>query len=247
MTDIVDAESLSPKRAQAHALPGATHQTSVYVYEAPVRLWHWINAAAILVLALTGFFIGRPLPTMPGEASANFLMGYIRFTHFTAGYILAIGFLFRFYWSFVGNFHAKQLFRLPLNDPEWRKEVLFELRWYLFLEKRPKKYVGHNPLAQVAMFIFMTLGLTFMIVTGFALYAEGSQRGSWQDMLFGWVIPLVGQSYDVHTLHRLGMWFILTFIIIHIYVAIREDIMSRQSIVSTMISGDRTFKDDDPD
>ena len=31
---------------------------------------------------------------------------------------------------------------------------------------------------------------------------------------------------------------------IHMYVAIREDIMSRQSLVSTMISGWRFFKDD---
>ncbi len=244
MSDSVTTDHTAP---DAHGLKGATRQTSVYVYEAPVRLWHWINAAAILVLALTGYFIGKPLPTMPGEASANFLMGYIRFAHFTAGYVLTIGFLFRFYWSFVGNHHARQLFRLPLHDGKWWREVLFELRWYLFLENRPKKYAGHNPLAQAAMFLFITLGTAFMIVTGMALYAEGSQRGSWQDTLFGWVIPLVGQSFDVHTLHRLGMWWILTFIIIHIYVAIREDIMSRQSIVSTMISGDRTFKDDDHD
>lgn len=247
MTDIVDSESLISERAITRKLPGATHQTSVYVYEAPVRMWHWINAAAIVVLALTGFFIGRPLPTMSGEASSHFLMGYIRFTHFTAGYILAIGFLFRFYWSLVGNFHSKQLFRLPLLDRQWRREVWFELRWYLFLEKRPKKYIGHNPLAQVAMFIFMTLGLTFMIVTGFALYSEGTGRGSWQDHLFGWVIPLLGGSLDLHTWHRLGMWAILLFIIVHVYAAIREDIMSRQSIVSTMVSGVRTFKDDDPD
>jgi len=33
------------------------------------------------------------------------------------------------------------------------------------------------------------------------------------------------------------------FVIVHIYAAIREDIMGRQSIVSTMISGYRTFKD----
>ena len=32
-----------------------------YVYEAPVRLWHWINAACILVLAVTGYLIGSPL------------------------------------------------------------------------------------------------------------------------------------------------------------------------------------------
>jgi Ni/Fe-hydrogenase 1 B-type cytochrome subunit len=31
---------------------------------------------------------------------------------------------------------------------------------------------------------------------------------------------------------------------IHVYVAIREDIMSRQSIISSMISGWRNFKDD---
>jgi Ni/Fe-hydrogenase 1 B-type cytochrome subunit len=43
------------------------------------------------------------------------------------------------------------------------------------------------------------------------------------------------------------MWWIVVFMMIHIYVAIREDIMSRQSIVSTMISGHRTFKDDKPD
>lgn len=246
MSDITNMRHEGVLETESHELVGGSRQTSVYVYEAPVRLWHWINAIAILVLALTGFFIGRPLPTMPGEASANFLMGYIRFTHFTAGYILAIGFLFRFYWSLVGNHHAKQLFRLPLTSRHWWSEIWFELRWYLFIEKRPKKYAGHNPLAQIAMFLFITIGTLFMIVTGFALYAEGSQRGSWQDALFGWVIPLVGQSFDVHTLHRLGMWWILTFVIIHIYVAIREDIMSRQSIVSTMISGHRTFKDDDP-
>lgn len=221
--------------------------TSVYVYEAPVRLWHWINAFAIATLAITGYFIGSPLPTMPGEASANFLMGYIRFAHFTAAYIFAIGFVFRFYWAFVGNHHARQLFLPGFWKAVWWREVLTEIRWYLFLEKQPKKYVGHNPLAQMAMFVFIALGSLFMIVTGFALYGEGSMPGSWAHTLFGWVIPLAGQSMDVHTLHHLGMWFILIFIIIHVYVAIREDIMSRQSIVSTMISGHRTFKDDEAD
>jgi Ni/Fe-hydrogenase 1 B-type cytochrome subunit len=42
------------------------------------------------------------------------------------------------------------------------------------------------------------------------------------------------------------MWVLICFVIIHIYVAVREDIMSRQSIMSSMISGWRTFKDDRP-
>ena len=221
-------------------------QQAVYVYEAPVRLWHWVNALSIMVLAVTGYFIGSPLPTMPGEASANYLMGYIRFAHFAAAFVFAIGFVGRFYWSFVGNHHARQLFRLPLFNAEFWKDALFELRWYLFLEKEPHKYVGHNPLAQIFMFLMLMLGSLFMLMTGFALYSEGQGQGGWMDTLFGWVIPLFGQSQDVHTWHHLGMWYILTFVMIHIYVAIREDIMSRQSLISTMVSGWRMFKDERP-
>jgi Ni/Fe-hydrogenase 1 B-type cytochrome subunit len=229
-------------------LTTVSRQTSVYVYEAPVRMWHWINAAAILVLIVTGYFIGSPPPTMIiGEAYEQFVFGYIRFAHFAAGQVLLIAFLGRIYWAMVGNHHARQMFYVPFWKAEFWSEVWFEIRWYLFLAKEPKKYVGHNPLAQLAMFFFITLGVAFMIFTGFALYAEGAQAGSLADTLFGWMHGLTWNSQRMHTLHHLGMWWIVIFMVIHIYVAIREDIMSRQSIVSTMISGHRTFKDDRED
>ena len=98
-------------------------------------------------------------------------------------------------------------------------------------------------IARFAMFFVFVFTAVFMIFSGFAMYGEGLQRGSWADKLFGWVIPLMGQSQDVHTWHHLGMWLIIVFVILHVYAAIREDIMGRQSIVSTMISGYRTFKD----
>jgi len=219
---------------------------SVYVYEAPVRLWHWVNALAITVLCITGYFIGSPLPTMPGDASSSFLMGYIRFAHFAAGYILAVGFLGRIYWAFVGNHHAKQLFIPPFSKDNI-KGAIHEARWYAFLEKESVKCVGHNPLAMMAMFTMFVFGTVFMMITGFALYGEGTGMGSWQyEMFSSWVIPLFGQSQDVHTFHHLGMWVIIIFIMAHVYAAIREDIMSRQSMVSTMISGWRMFKDDRP-
>lgn len=225
-----------------------SRQTSVYVYEAPVRLWHWINAAAILVLCVTGYFIGAPPPSMQiAEAANQFVFGYIRFAHFAAGQILAVAFLGRIYWAFLGNHHARQLFYMPFWRKGYWREVIYEIRWYLFLAREPKKYVGHNPLAQLAMFFFFTLGVVWMIVTGFALYAEGAQAGSLPDRLFGWLHGMIWNSQAIHTLHHLGMWWIVLFMMIHIYVAIREDIMSRQSIVSTMISGHRTFKDDRPD
>jgi Ni/Fe-hydrogenase 1 B-type cytochrome subunit len=226
------------------AVAKAASIKSVYVYEAPVRLWHWINALSIVVLGVTGYFIASPLPTMPGEASDHYLMGYIRFVHFAAGYVFAVGLLGRLYWAVVGNHHARELFTLPIFSGAYWREVLTMLKWYAFLIPRPSRYVGHNPLARAAMFFgffFLTL---FMIVTGFALYGEGTQAGSWSHTLFtSWVIPLFGQSQDVHTWHHLGLWGMLIFVILHVYAAIREDIMGRQSIVSTMISGHRTFKD----
>lgn len=216
---------------------------SVYVYEAPVRVWHWVNALAITVLAITGYFIGSPLPTMPGEASDHFVMGYIRFAHFAAGYLLAVGLLGRIYWAVVGNHHAREIFWVPIFQRAYWHELLGMLKWYAFLAERPGRFVGHNPLARFAMVFGFLLLVLFMIVTGFALYGEGAQMGSWQERLFGWVIPLMGQSQDVHTWHHLGLWGLVIFVILHVYAAIREDIMGRSSVVSTMISGHRTFKD----
>jgi len=220
------------------------NQPAVYVYEAPLRLWHWINALAITVLCVSGYLIGSPLPTLSGEASDHFLMGYIRFAHFAAAYILVVGFVFRIYWAFVGNEHSTQIFLPQVFNREFRKGVWHEIKWYLFLEREPKKYIGHNPLAVIFMHIIVVWGMIFMIITGLALYGEGTGYDSWQFTLFSsWVIPLFGQSQDVHTWHHMVMWVIICFVIIHVYVAIREDIMSRQSLISTMVSGWRTFKD----
>ncbi|ETC14707.1 hypothetical protein CFSAN001697_12165 [Salmonella enterica subsp. enterica serovar Cerro str. CFSAN001697] len=74
-----------------------------YIYEAPVRLWHWITALSIVVLAVTGYFIGRPLPSIQGEATFMFWMGWIRLIHFTTAYIFTVALLFRIYWACVGN------------------------------------------------------------------------------------------------------------------------------------------------
>jgi len=41
----------------------------VYVYEAPVRFWHWVMMVAMFVLAGTGYLIGSPPPAIGGEAT----------------------------------------------------------------------------------------------------------------------------------------------------------------------------------
>ncbi len=217
-----------------------------HVYEIPVRLWHWITAVCIVVLAVTGYIIANPLPSVSGEASDHFLMGYIRFTHFAAAYIFAVAFIGRIYWAIAGNKQAREIFYLPLSDGKWWCDMIRHAKWILFIEKSPDKSLGHSPLAHIVMFFMFTLTCVFMILTGGAMYAEAAGAGSWQHTLFGWVLNLFTNSQNLHTWHHVGMWVIVIFVIVHVYTAIREEIMSRQSILTSMISGDRTFRDDLP-
>jgi len=222
------------------------YQKAIYVYEAPVRLWHWIHALSIGVLCVTGYFIANPLPSLGGEASSHFLMGNMRMIHFIAGYVFTIAFAVRIYWAIVGNKYSRELFILPVWKGSWWKGLLHELKYYAFLTRKSHKIMGHNPLAQSAMWVFNVLLTLFLIFTGFALYGEGLGLGSWADSWFGWVIPALDGSQNTKMLHLLGMWVMLVFVVIHIYMAIRADIMDRESSVSTIMGGWRMFKDDQP-
>ncbi len=214
----------------------------VYVFEAPVRIWHWLHALSIVVLAVTGYLIANPLPSIGGEASEHFMMGNLRMIHFIAGYVFGIGFAVRIYWAIVGNSHARELFYLPLWRAQWWRDFWEELKFYLFMRKDAPPISGHNPIAQTAYWVFNVLLTLFMIVTGFALYGEGLGLGSWADMLFGWTFVWLGDAQNVRMWHILGMWLFIVFSILHIYMAVRADIMTRQSSVSTIVSGWRTYR-----
>ena len=232
---------MAAEREPGNPAPGVHVQ--VYVYELPVRLWHWVNALCLLLLVGSGFLIASPAwPDLAGEASDHFVMGYVRFVHFASGYVFAAAFVGRVYWALVGNRWARELFWLPLADRRWWAELWWQCRWYGFRVHGPQLHLGHDPLAQLVMVLMVTVPSVFMIVTGFALYGEGSGRGSWADVLFGWITPLLGQSQGLHTWHHLGMWVLITFTLIHVYAAVREDLMSGRSLLSTMVTGYRVLR-----
>lgn len=215
----------------------------IYVFELPVRVWHWVHALSIAVLAVTGYLIANPLPSPEGEASEHFLMGNLRLVHFIAAYVFSIGFIVRIYWGIVGNRYSRELFYLPVWRGDWWRELIAELKFYLFLAGRPPRTVAHNALAQSAMWLFNTVLGIFMIGTGFALYSENLGLGSWADNWFGWIVPVMGGSQNLRMWHDFGMWLFLFFVIVHIYMAIRAEFMSPQSSIRTIINGWRTYED----
>jgi Ni/Fe-hydrogenase 1 B-type cytochrome subunit len=221
--------------------PAGVQPGPVYVYDAGIRIWHWVTMLSIFVLGVTGYFIGSPPPSIGGEAFNAYLFGWIRFTHFAAGMILGAAFVLRLYRVLVGGKHARQIFWIPFWNIAWWKEIFVEVRWYLFLGK-PKEYVGHNPLAHIAMFLMFVLPMFVLLFTGFALYAEGAGVGSGWYTWFGWVFRVLGDSMTVHTWHHVAMWVVILFSMVHMYMAIREDMTHRQTAVSAMISGWRFFR-----
>ena len=125
----------------------------VYVWELPVRFYHWINAASVVVLAVTGYLIGNP-PAIQNAAEAydSYWFGTVRFLHFVAAFVFFFNFLFRLYWGFVGNRYARWDNFILVRGAKWR-EVLAVLKIdILQVLRQPLDSVGHNAMAGLTYF-----------------------------------------------------------------------------------------------
>jgi Ni/Fe-hydrogenase 1 B-type cytochrome subunit len=115
---------------------------------------------------------------------------------------------------------------------------MLETKSYALAEHSSRRYVGHNPLAILSMHVLFVWVAVFMVVTGLALYGEGEGPGWIHTVFTGPVLLLFGNnSLTVHTWHHFGMWAMVIFVLVHIYAAVREDILSREAIITSMISG----------
>ncbi|MBI2221575.1 MAG: Ni/Fe-hydrogenase, b-type cytochrome subunit [Acidobacteria bacterium] len=211
----------------------------VYVWEFPVRLYHWVNALCVVALIGTGFLIGRPiLPQPAGEASFSYLFGWIRFVHFVAAFVFFFNFLARIYWGFVGNQHARWDNFIPLNRRLFVRQVneaIDVVRIELMQGKaRPIESAGHNALAGWTYFVSF-LAFLFQVATGFAMYAAMSH--SWLPQLFAWIVPLMGGDFAVRQWHHVMMWFFVLFTMVHVYLVFYHDYVEGRGVISSMAGG----------
>lgn len=244
------AEPIQPLRPATPSQPlesTTTIQTipyrRVYVWELPVRIFHWLNALAILLLFVTGLLIGSPQPLWTtAEPSQQYWFGWIRFTHFAAGYIFLFNILFRIYWSFVGNKYV-----------HWSSYVLYRKNQFRSLwetlmvdittirEKGPIA-VGHNYLAAPTYFGLLIVSF-FQVFTGFALYA--SMSDAFLPGLFAWVVPLMGGDATVRQWHHIASWAFPIFTLIHVYLCFYHDYVEGRGTVSAIIGGWKFERDDE--
>lgn len=217
---------------------------SRYVWEAPVRVWHWMIAIAIPVLLATGFFIAWPYASVQGEATFGFLMGRVRQIHFIGGYVLLAAFMVRVYWFFAGNNYARSGFPFVWRKTWWK--ALYEQAFEYLTIRIESRFVGHNQLGALSYLMFIGALGGFEIVTGFAMYGESNPGGFWST-LCGWVIPMMGGSYQVHQWHHGAAWAFLAFIMIHIYIVVLDSIFLDNGMVGSIFTGRKYVRKSDAD
>ncbi len=218
----------------------------LYVWEGPVRWFHWLNALSILVLTITGFMIADPPAIMSGqEASARYFFGTVRFIHFAAAYVFVGVMILRIYWAFAGNSYAHWKAFLPFSK-EARKNIWHVLKHDILLlpEKKGEDSpinVGHNALAASAYVLMFLLALV-MVFTGFGLFSDNA--GWWLPKLFAWVPAFLGGDFMTRTLHHISMWLIWFIVFIHVYLVIFHDWSEGRGEVSAMVSGFKFLEKD---
>lgn len=213
-----------------------------YVWEFPVRLTHWMTALSLTVLFATGLYISSPVLAPNGEAANHFVMGRVRQVHFAAGYVLFFSFLIRSYWFWVGNNYARSGFPFVWRASWWndlRKQALA----YLHLE-RGHVHLGHNALAGLAYTVFIIFLGWADILTGFALYSESNPGGFW-DRLVGWMIPMLGGSYQAHMIHHLVAWSFVVFLIFHLYVVLFDSHQYKNGLITSIVAGYKFYEKGD--
>jgi Ni/Fe-hydrogenase 1 B-type cytochrome subunit len=208
----------------------------IHVWEWPVRLSHWLIAASIVVLAVTGIYIGNPFFSAQGEATRHFIMGTMKAVHFWAAIAFSISVLARVLWMFTGNPYSRWHQLLPVSKQRMQG-ALRTFAFYVFLRRDPPGYVGHNPLAGFAYALVFLLYLT-MIVTGLALvsasaHVESPLRG------FSFLAPWLGGLQMARLIHHVSMWLILGFAAHHVWSAFLIAVVERGGLMGSIFSGDK--------
>lgn len=121
-------------------------KTRVFVWDLPVRLFHWL-----LATSFAGAFL-----TAESER--------LRDIHVALGYTLLALIAFRLLWAFVGSRYAR-LSSFAFGP----RAVAAYLRSLLTF--RPMHYIGHNPAGSWIIYLLVTLGLVTG-ATGYATYDE---------------------------------------------------------------------------
>lgn len=212
----------------------------VYVWEFPVRLTHWVNVLSIIMLTITGYYIGNPF--IHAYSSTQYIMGWMRFLHFSFAYLFTCSFIIRIYWAFAGNPYASWRVFNPFSAQKIR-DLIEISKFYLLIRRDVPpalKKAGHTA---CATYVYLGLFILFIIqiLTGFALYSQSHVGVLWK-VLGGWMLTIFVDN-TLRLYHHLIMWLIIAFVLAHVYISWFVERAEKSGLISSIFSGYKVIED----
>ena len=220
----------SAQRAGAahHAVQRPNDRVAVYIWQAPVRITHWVTAICIVTLSLTGGYIADPFLIPPGGN----VMTTIRLVHIITALTFLVSGVVRTVYLLAGNRFVRWTAFIPTNRKQFT-ELFRQAGFYGFVRSEIPKVLGHNQLAAAAYLALFAL-LLVETVTGFALDGlMGAEPGA---TAFAWLRELLGPQM-LRLVHHLTMWLILAIALFHVYSCVLVDHIENVGVVTSMFTG----------
>ena len=223
-----------PPLVVASSAPAAASEALVptYVWDLIVRATHWTIFLSMIVLAITGVYLGRPFVASPGPANQSFVTGWMKIVHAYAAIAFSLAVGSRIVWMFLGPRRSGWRQFVPTSKRRWR-DMAATLKFYLMLRLRPPATIRHNPLAGATYAAVFGLYLV-MIFTGLALYSVSAHgyMHAWQFLL-----PLFHGVQWTRWIHHVTMWLLIGFFVHHMFSALLTSRVEKNGVLDSIFSG----------
>jgi thiosulfate reductase cytochrome b subunit len=182
--------------------------TDVNVHPLPVRLAHWINALAILLMVTSGWKIYNASPlfdwSFPDDATLGGWLGGALQWHFAAMWLLALNGLAYLAYGIVSGHLRRRM--LPIAPRALLADLLGALRGRL----------DHGDLsvynaAQKAAYLGAILLAVGLVLSGLAI---------WKPVQLHWLAALMGDYEGARLVHFFCMAGIVLFVLVHVAMVI---------------------------
>jgi len=204
---------------------------AVYVWEYPLRLFHWALVISLCGLSFTGYYIHNPF--IVGQTKTPFLMGWFRFAHEAFGMVFISIFLIRIVLLFIGNRWERWRAIVPLRKEQW-KEMAEVAKFYLFVRPSPVAKVGHNALAAASYCVVYALLLT-EILTGLVMF-NWLRQSRILTPLVGWIPRFVSMP-NIRLIHYFLMFAFIAFGIMHIHLSLTVSRAEKRGLLDSIFTG----------
>ena len=199
-----------------------------------VRVTHWVNAIAVVVMVGSGLRIFNAYPAfaprggsfccypLAGQPIPDWLtfgrwLGGARHWHFAMMWVLVINGLL--YLSYI-YLHGEWRELTPRRGDA--RNAVEMIKFYLFVRRDHPEQGKHNALQRATYFAFPLIGAA-LVVTGLAI---------WKPVQLSWLTNAVGGYVWARYWHFVATWLLVLLSVIHVFMVVTVDPQSLRAMIT---------------